>query len=316
VNFLKSIQTRKTAIVILNWNSYEDTYECIKSLEGLDFKDFHVFLVDNNSIDKSFERLTDDLKKGKFKVGLTLIQTGDNLGFAGGNNVGIKEAIKQGFEFFWLLNNDTIVDPQALSSLVNTMDKETTIGIIGSKILYYGTNKIWFAGGKINRFTGETKHIGIGEEDLGQYNKLKTVDYITGCSLFFKAELINTTGLMCEDYFLYYEETDWNIRAKKDNWTIIYQPESVVYHKVSATVNRDTKAQPPYVNYYDIRNKHMMIKRNLKNKFINLYLIYDVCKKVVKIFLKDRVNRILRLRYVFHALKDIKNKRMGIHPRL
>ncbi|MGG3832885.1 glycosyltransferase family 2 protein [Geobacillus thermocatenulatus] len=279
---MKRVTDKDVAIIILNWNAYDDTFECLKSLEHLTYPYFHVFLVDNASQDGSFDKLQQDYNDGKFHLSITFIQTGENLGFAGGNNVAIREAYKQGYQYFWLLNNDTVVDPNALTPLVETLENDKQVGIVGSKIYYYGTNKIWFAGGKVNTWTGKTKHIGIKEEDVGQYDQVKEVDYITGCSLGFRREVLETVGYMCEDYFLYYEETDWNVRANQYGWEIKYVPQSRVHHKVSASSGGE-KNLSPIVAFYDIRNGYWFVKRTQKRKLKTFtafcYAYYISCNK-------------------------------------
>ena len=206
------------AVILLNWNGYQDTYECLKSLETLSYPNFHVFLVDNDSSDDSFTKLKKDQESGKFNVGLTCIQSGGNLGCAGGNNVGIKRAYEQGFDYYWMLNNDTYVDPDALSTLVEVIENDKKVGIVGSKIYYADTKLLWFAGGSVNPYIGTSKMIGIEEEDKGQYDEQKEVDFIVGCSMLFNREVIESIGYLEEDYFIYYEDTDWNLRAKKAGW--------------------------------------------------------------------------------------------------
>lgn len=310
---MKQVTDKDVAIIILNWNAYDDTFECLKSLEHLTYPYLHVFLVDNASQDNSFDKLRQDYRDGKFNIPITFIQTGKNLGFAGGNNVAIKEAYKQGYEYFWMLNNDTVVDPNALTPLVEALEKDKQVGIVGSKIYYYGTNKIWFAGGKINTWTGKVSHLGFGETDNERNNKVKEVDYITGCSLFFRREIIEQIGYMQEDYFLYYEETDWSIRARKKNWSIMYIPKSVVYHKVSISSGGILNLAP-YVNYYDIRNAIVMIKRTknyLKVVTTLLYAIWKMVKSVLKIIIKNQNNKLIRLNYIWHGFIDGFYEKMG-----
>jgi GT2 family glycosyltransferase len=313
---LKQVTDKDVAIIILNWNAYDDTFECLKSLEHLTYPYFHVFLVDNASQDNSFDKLRQDYRDGKFNVPITFIQTGKNLGFAGGNNVAIKEAYKQGYEYFWMLNNDTVVDPNALTPLVETLEKDRQVGIVGSKIYYFGTNKIWFAGGKINLLNGTTKHIGIKEIDIGQFDQIKEVDYITGCSLFFRRGLLETIGYMREDYFIYYEETDWNLRANNYGWKIKINPKSIIYHKVSVSSGGENNPKP-YVAFYDIRNKFQMIKRNQINNFKYLkylFLIIDVLKKILKVFIFNLDKKQERLWYILKGLSYALSNRMGKHP--
>ncbi|KZE97368.1 glycosyltransferase family 2 protein [Geobacillus stearothermophilus] len=314
---MRQVTEKHVAIIILNWNAYNDTFECLKSLEHLTYPYFHVFLVDNASQDGSFDKLQLDCKDGKFNVPITFIQTGANLGFAGGNNAAIKEAYEQGYQYFWMLNNDTVVDPNALTPLVEALEKDKQVGIVGSKIYYYGTNRVWFAGGKINLYTGKSKHIGLKQQDNPIFNIQKEVDYITGCSLFFRKEIIELVGYMSDDYFLYYEETEWNIRAKEKGFKIFYVPKSVVYHKVSASSGKG-KNVSPYVDYYDLRNSYVMIYRTQKrliNKFIVfLYMYYRFIKKCIKIFFVYR-NRIReRMWYLYRGVLDAIFLKMGKHP--
>jgi GT2 family glycosyltransferase len=303
------------AIIILNWNSYKYTYECLKSLESLSTKNFHVFLVDNDSTDGSFHKLGGDVAEKSFKLDITLIQTGSNLGFAGGNNVGIMDAYRQGYPFYWLLNNDTVIEPDALATLVRVME-DKSIGICGSKIYYHGTNLIWFAGGRVNKWLGETTHTGAAELDKGQYNASSEVDYITGCSLFFRRELIETVGLMNDDYFLYFEETEWNLRASNMNWKLVYVPESVVHHKVSVSSGGE-KNLAPYVFYYNLRNAFMMIYRTQsfsKRGTAFIYMILKYLKFTLKIIIKNQDRKNERFWYLNQGVKSIFTKKMGKHP--
>ncbi|MCI1857421.1 MAG: glycosyltransferase family 2 protein [Sporolactobacillus sp.] len=294
----------EVAIIILNWRAYQDTFECIDSLKKLTNCNFSVFLVDNFSNDGSFEKLIDDYKEGLFSVKINFIQTGKNLGFAGGNNIAISEGLNMGYNYFWLLNNDTIVRNNSLSALLNVLKCDKCVGIVGSKIYFYNTRKVWFAGGKINTYTGNTKHEGKGKQDKNKYNQKKEVDYITGCSLLFRRELVESIGYMSEDYFMYYEETEWNLRARKKGWKITYVPESHVFHKVSSSVG-GIKKIAPYVAYYDIRNAHLMIKRTqnkLKSFTSYLYKYYKAIKIFLKIFIYNQDNKLIRIKFILKGL--------------
>src|SRR5690242_9955962 len=116
------MKNKDVAIIILNWNNYEDTYECLKSLENLIYSNFDVYLVDNNSDDNSFTKLINDQDNGKFTVHINFIKSTANIGFAGGNNLGINQAYNEKYKYFWLLNNDTIVDKYSLGELVETLE--------------------------------------------------------------------------------------------------------------------------------------------------------------------------------------------------
>jgi GT2 family glycosyltransferase len=215
-------------VIVLNWNAWEDTIECLSSLQKLDYPNYVTVVVDNGSTDGSEDRIREA------RPSITILQTGENLGFTGGNNVGIRYALERGAEYVWLLNNDTVVDPKALGSLVEEALSDTRIGIVGSKIYYYEPpDMIWFAGGILNPLTGRNAHRGEGERDVGQYDSARDVDYIVGCSLLARKEMVNRIGLLDPNFFIYFEDLDWATRAKRDGWRVRYQPESKVWHKES-----------------------------------------------------------------------------------
>ncbi|RST74170.1 glycosyltransferase family 2 protein [Siminovitchia acidinfaciens] len=302
------LKKKKVAIIILNWNSYNDTYECLKSLESLDYSNYQVFLVDNDSQDNSYYYLKKDYDEGNFCIPITFIQTGANLGFAGGNNVAIKKAYEQGYEYIWLLNNDTVVKSNALTPLVETMESDNIVGIVGSKILYYNTNKIWFAGGKINNLIGTPKHIGINEEDINRHNSIKEVDYITGCSLLIRRSVIEKIGLMDEHYFLYFEETDWNIRAKQFGFKILFNPQSIIWHKVSqSTSNNDSFNYIVY--YYSIRNNIYLIKKYYSKQVLISFLSFSFIR-AIKTWIKNKCDLNI-LKYSYLGIVDGMKKNMG-----
>jgi GT2 family glycosyltransferase len=195
---------------------------------------------------------------------LDLVQTGKNLGFAGGNNVGIRHALEQGANYIWLLNNDTIVDSAALSELVRAAQLDDKVGIAGSKIYYYNQpNVIWFAGGWLKNWSGTAGNIGQSKKDEERYNKMAEVDFITGCSLLIKSRVVTRVGLMDERFFLLFEEVDWNQRVKKQGYKILYVPNSKVWHKVSVSIGIDSPAS----YYYIIRNSLLF---TLKHRLICL----------------------------------------------
>src|SRR6056297_688817 len=148
-------------IVILNWNNFQETIDCVESCKKLTYSNFKILLVDNGSTDGS-----EDILKKEFP-GIPLIQTGENLGYSGGNNAGIRHALEQGADYIWLLNNDTVVDPQCLAKMVQTAESSNQIGMVGSKIFYHHSPDIlWYAGGEIDlEGGGTTQHVGQNEKD-------------------------------------------------------------------------------------------------------------------------------------------------------
>lgn len=295
----------KVAIIILNWNNYKDTAECLQSVDQLDYKNFCVFLIDNHSHDHSFRKLKEDYERHQYNMEIVFIQSDENLGFAGGNNLAIKQAYDQGYPYFWLLNNDTIVSPDSLTYLVEELDTNSDAGMAGSKIYYYGTRTIWFAGGEINTFTGRAKHPGIGEFDRGQYDLRREVDYITGCSLLVRREVIDSVGLMKKEYFLYFEEAEWNLRAGNAGWKMIYRPESLIFHKVSVSTGGENK-QAPFVAFYEIRNAYWMIKGTQRNKIkigvSFFYKYYKALRKIIDIYRFNQDKKMIRVKYIIKGL--------------
>ncbi|MCI1880619.1 MAG: glycosyltransferase family 2 protein [Sporolactobacillus sp.] len=298
--------TGKTAIIILNWNNYKDTAECLTSIGRLTDTNFCVFVVDNHSDDHSFAQIKADYTHNKYrKIECVFIENEKNIGFAGGNNRAIRQAYNLGYDYFWLLNNDTVVTKNSLTFLLRELRRYPEVGIVGSKIYYYATHKIWFAGGRIHPYTGRTEHIGIGETDHEQYDVKRTVDYITGCSLLFRREVIDSIGFMKEKYFLYYEEAEWNLRASHHGWKVVYVPQSRIYHKVSASSGGEN-SPAPYVAFYEIRNGYWLIKDTQKNR-INitlayLYKYYQALRKTIAIYRLHENRKLLRIKYILKGL--------------
>jgi len=289
-------------VIILNWNGWRDTLECLTSCQKIIYPNYRVLVVDNGSTDGSEavirERFPD----------VEMLQTGENLGFAGGCNSGIRYALDRQARYIWLLNNDTVVEPNALQALVSIMEADESIGMTGSKILYHDSPEvIWFAGGIIDWQKGDTGHTGQGETDRGQYDHVREVDYITGCSLMAGRGMIEEVGLMDEQFFLYFEETDWCLRAGKLGYKSVYVPESVIYHKESAT----TGSRSPLYYYYFVRNRLVFLKMHKMFRNWPLRIIKDL-KLVLRIcLLEDRKRRKLSalVKAYSHFLKSQTGKR-------
>lgn len=240
-------------IVIPNWNGTQDTLECLESLKGLVYANHRVYVVDNGSATPCADSI-----RASFPS-VEVIRLDRNLGFAGACNVGIRQALADGAQYVWLLNNDTAVDANALTAMVEAAEDDPYCGIVGSKILYYDNpNIINHAGGRIRPWIGRCEHIGCGTLDGGQFDNIAEVDYVTGCSLLAKKAMIEEVGLMDEDYFLYWEETDWCLRARRKGWRVKYAPHSRVYHKVSRGLGRASLV----TTYYWARNSLLFFHRH------------------------------------------------------
>ena len=291
---------KKVHIILLNWNNEEDTLECVKSLEEINYDNYKIIIVDNGS------KIGSVLKIKKQYPEIKIIENKKNLGFAGGNNVGIKYAVENGADYVLLLNNDTTVEKDFLSELVKAGESDKKVGILGSKIFFYNEpNRIWFAGGKVSWMKNKGTHIGLDEIDNKQYDEIKEVDYLTGCSLLIKKEVIEKIGVLAEDYFLYYEDTDFSLRARNAGYKIIYIPKSKIYHKIS----RSTKPGSSSYIYYHTRNGLVLAKRN--GSLLNKIILYPYC---VFLFLKQIIKIIFipkKRNWAFAVLKGERDFLLG-----
>lgn len=241
----------RVAIIVLNWNGLVDTTACLESLARLDYPSYEVVLVDNGSTDGSPTVLRKQFPK------LTFIETGANLGYAGGNNVGLRYAYEHAADYALLLNNDTELDPAFLRLLVDACEAAPTIGIAGPTIYYHAQpDVVWSAGGRVNWRNADTTMEGIGQRDEGQFGAApRRMDFVTGCALLIRCEVIQRVGLLDERFFLYYEETEWCIRAARAGYTIVHVPTSKIWHKISIQKQEVT----PYIVYYSGRNRLLFL---------------------------------------------------------
>jgi GT2 family glycosyltransferase len=217
-------------IVVLTWNGKADTLECLQSLQRLTYSNARILVVDNASEDGTAEAVRLSFP------GVELIWNESNLRFAGGNNIGIKYSFRQGADYVLLLNNDTVVDRDFLAHLVQKAEQDKQVGIVGPKVYYYGDSKrIWFAGGRIEWWKGWVSHIGIRETDTHQYDALRQVDYVTGCCMLVKREVVDAVGTLDEKFYLYVEDVDWCVRARQAGFKVVYVPSSHIWHKISSS---------------------------------------------------------------------------------
>ncbi|VVB70782.1 Glycosyl transferase family 2 [uncultured archaeon] len=242
----------KTSIIILNWNSADDTIECIKSLEKVK-GNFEVILLDNGSKNEDFIKL----KKLKTNLKLKLFREKQNTGFARGNNIAIKHADKNS-TYYCLLNNDTIVESNFLVKLLETIKKNDMIAAVSPKIMYYSNPKIiWAAGSTFNEFTGRATLRCFNQKDFSEGEK--EVSALVGCCMLIRKHVWIKTKGFGEKYFAYIEETDWCFRTKKLGFKLFLQPHSVIYHKVGMSTGG---GYSPRSIFLLVRNKRYFIAKN------------------------------------------------------
>ena len=245
----------KIYVVVLNWNGWRDTAECVESVLPALVPGSGVLIVDNGSTGDDVERLT-----GRFADRAEFLETGENLGFAGGSNAGINHALGRGADYVVLLNNDTVVDPAFLSELLAAARANPRAGMLCSKVYFHDRpDTLWYAGASFFTALGWGRMRGYNEVDRGRYDAVEETERPTGCSLMVTRELCERVGLLDEEYFCYVEDTDWGMRARKAGIRILYVPGSRVWHKVSSSTGGHATAVSLY---YNMRNTLLCLRKN------------------------------------------------------
>lgn len=284
-------------IILVNYNNYIDTIDCIESLQEIHYDNYIIVVIDNHSSNNSVEQIK---KKYNF---VNMIRADRNLGFAGGNNLGIKIALEKGVEYILLLNNDTVADKLFLNNLIKNI---TNSEIRGPKICYFDKkNVIWSAGGYINYKKGIAQHYGINQKDNELFSKNKDCTFLTGCCWFFHKDIIEKVGYLDESYFMYTEDLDYCIRAINNNIKLKYIADSIIYHKVSSSSGGD---QSLFSIYYTTRNRFFILNK-YKDKFGVKAKIFTYITRYMKIFICFICSKNYKIYQ--RAMKDYKQNKMG-----
>ena len=251
----------KVAIITITYNSSNVIIPFLKCLSESSFKDFKLFIIDNNSVDET----VDIICKIK-KIDVQVIENKKNIGVAAANNMGIKLALDQGYKKVLLSNNDIVFDKNIIGDLVN-FSKNQSSSISSLKIMYeHDKDKIWYCGGFFNFNKGLVpEHLGIGQPDFGQYNHLKYSDYAPTCFVLFDSKVFSEIGFMDEAYFVYFDDTDFFYRVKKNgNFKLLVNQKIKIFHKVgSLTSTSDAKGKKS--NFFisqNIQNHFYFLKKN------------------------------------------------------
>lgn len=244
------------SIIIVNWNGKADTLACLESLRADSYPAKRVIVVDNGSSDDSVSTL-----RGRFPE-VTVLETGRNLGFTGGNNAGIRAALGAGAEYVYLLNNDTICEPGALSELVRTAEGDRSIGIVTPVIHYFDhPNELWFAGSRIDLPWGVAVHDNTRRpsRDAAPY----PVPWVSGCAMLIPRHLIAKLNGFDDRYFLIWEDVDLSLRARAAGARVVVAPAARIYHKVSRSVGTSSANGC----YYHVRNNLLLLRTVLKRGY-------------------------------------------------
>jgi GT2 family glycosyltransferase len=292
--------SQRLSIILVNYKKTELTNDCVKSLRESTFRDFNIIIVDNESTRTSFEELHSACPEAN------VLTSERNLGFGGANNAGIEFALQHGADLLLLLNNDAVVKKDTIEKLVETADEKPGAGVVGAKIYYYDRpNLIWYSGGKLDVDKALGTHPKIGLEDDGSDDECVETDFVTGCCLLTRKEVIDKIGSLDQSYFLYLEDADFCVRAKRAGYSVIYQPAAVVYHKVSNSSGWDS---PTYI-YFNLRNKLLFLRNNSKaSRWIWQlhYLIYYYVRQFIRLTFKHRNYKAARAAF-FGFIDGVRN---------
>lgn len=258
-----NILTPSVAIILVNWNSYEVTNDCILSLKKTSYPDFKIILVDNGSADGSGQKLEQQ------HPGIIVLYSDKNLGFTGGNNIGLRYSLEHQFTYSMLLNNDTFVEPDFLTHLIGYISRHPKTGAVQPRIHFnYDRSLLWNGGSYFNQWTGFTYTKGEKKLPGKEHMIIKEVDWITGCALLVKNSVLSQVGLLAENMFIYSEDADLSFRIKEKGYHLVYIPASVIYHIAGMSNKNKTKGKEGYVNavvhYLNQRNRIWLLKRYTK----------------------------------------------------
>ena len=265
------------SIITVNYNSTAVTGDMLRSLYNITYKNFEIIVVDNHSKEDPTAILKEIYPEVK------VVLNDNNLGFAGGNNVGIQHA--RG-EYYFFINNDTELTPSIIEGLLEAFEEYPNAGVVSPKFHYFfAPDIIEYAGyNPVNIYNGRNSMIGCREKDYGQYDDLRITSYAHGGAMMVPAKVVQQAGPMPEIYFLYYEEFDWCERIKEQGYKIYYQYKSLIYHKESMTTGKKSVLK----TFYITRNRILFMRRNVKGlSFLvfSLYLIFVTIPKNTVFFL-------------------------------
>jgi hypothetical protein len=265
-------------IVLLNWNRSDLLAACLDSIFRSDFVHTRILVVDNGSSDDSPSRL-----RAAYPT-VEVIENGRNLGFAAANNVGIRRLLATDVDCLLLLNDDTEISPTMLGELVEALYSDDRIGVVGPTIFYHADRRrIWFSGGAVDRF-GQAGHPGADELDSAGDERVRDVDYITGCALMVKRSVFEQVGLLDERFFAYYEETEFCARVRAAGYRVLLVPWASMWHKVRP----DDRPSSPMYLYLMTRNRLLYLRCTSASALTQLTATVDILRTAMSLAVRPR----------------------------
>ncbi len=294
---------KKVAVILVNWNSFDVTNDCIHSLRQCTYTNFTIIVIDNGSTDGSADQLA------QLHTGIQLIRAGSNLGFTGGNNLGLRYSIDNGFEYSLLLNNDTFVEPDFLSPLVTELNQNERIGVVQPRIMFnHDRGLIWNAGSYFNPVFGFTYTRSVNKPMNAEADLAKDVDWVTGCAFVVRNSILLQTGLLADNLFIYDEDVDLSFRISRLGYRLRYCPASVIYHIAGASNKVKTKGKEGFVNpivhYLNTRNRIWLLKKHIPWYFAPSAFIYNFLYVMLLIGYFALRGRWNKLKTVLRGVKD------------
>ena len=291
--------------IILNTNRRADTLACLVSLEDSAYANNKVIVLDNNSTDGSIEAIHSEFPN------IRIIPLEENLGYAGNNNVGIRAALDNGAEWVFVLNEDTILDPDCLELLVQAGESDTRTGILGPMVYHHDEpDLIQSAGGMLGTYW-QGCHLGKNQRYPGQYHDPHSVDWISGCAIMLRRAVIEQVGMLDERFYYYWEETEWCLRAGKSGWRIVHVPAAKLWHK---GVQRDYQPNP-YVTYYSTRNHLLLLAKHHAPLTAWFYTCSQILRTLTSWTVKPKWRNMKAHRdAMWHGLIDFLHHRWGQIP--
>lgn len=343
---LRAAALTKVVSVVLNWNGWLDTIECLESLLRSDYPHHQIVVCDNGSQDHSIERLTewaDGVLEVKSRVEesgrswsyrpapkpvpyllynsvdeafqalpvaqtpLIFIRNGSNLGYAGGNNVGMRFAIeKLRAHYVWVLNNDTVVDRDALAAFAKALEVHPDAGILGSRLMRYKSPDTIQAlgGGQFHPRIALDTQLGRGQRTHEGIEHAMELEHVVGASMFVRADAVQNVGLIDESYFLYREETDWCLQMRKNGWRLLYCPQSIVWHKEGHSVGFKSALH----DYYAVRNMLFLIQRHYPEHLTTAFIV-SMWRTIAPKLLRLQFGRLKNVLKAYHDfLRGVRGK--------
>jgi GT2 family glycosyltransferase len=257
--------------VILNTNRRDDTLACLDSIRADGYVPHDIIVLDNASTDGSEEAIHAAFPH------VEVVQLTENLGYAGNNNVGISIAIMKRADWVLILNEDVIVAPDAISKMLEIAEQEQEVGIVGPLVYHHSEPEvIQSAGGVLDTFW-LSRHRGENERDIGEYIHPEDVDWVSGCAMLVRREVVEQVGALDERFFYYWEETEWCIRARRSGWRVVFTPQAKIWHK---GVQRDYTPSPN-ITYYWTRNWFLTLAKHRAPFYVWIYAIIQISRSVL-----------------------------------